>query len=334
MSTNSTTWADCFSYSFGCCAGVSLGGSAAAGGVSLTGGAVVVSTAGALSSRLAGAVLCVGTREGLLQVLPVIPQDTREAGEEHFRSGEIRRAQPLQETVRARRVERIRPTPSVGIDGPQSDAGQRMHRGAVGEGPEAIGEPRQLAVPFRVQALAVQRVRILQYEDSGYILPNADYTIVDEAGRIVSTGRSDSRARVRLPDAFQESWLILLGKPRRVVGRVLGAANGQPLVKQAVTVHTWTLQRSEHKTDAEGRISLKDVPEGPVSVRHKDTEAILFISDDVPDAEFLLKGPPAASTPEEERDVHDAYPPGAEPPATVEQAGAGSGAPEEAAAPG
>lgn len=165
---------------------------------------------------------------------------------------------------------------------------------------------------FRVQSIAIQRVRILQYEDTGYILPNADYTIVDEDGRIISVGRSDARARVRVPDNYQESWPILLGRPRRVIGRVLAVAEGgerRPLAKQVVTVHPWTCKPSEVKTDAEGRISLKDVPEGPVSVRYQDQEAVLFISADVHDAEFLLGAPPAAEQPDDDPDEHEAYPP-------------------------
>lgn len=158
---------------------------------------------------------------------------------------------------------------------------------------------------IRVQPIAVQRFRILQYEDSDYILPNADYTIVDDAGRIVAVGRSDSRARVRLPDAYQESWPILLGRPRRVVGRVLTAGDREPLARQTVTVHPWTCKPIEHKTDAEGRINLKDIPEGPVAVRWKDHEAVLFISADVYDAEFVLSAPPAPEQPDDEPDEHE-----------------------------
>ena len=149
------------------------------------------------------------------------------------------------------------------------------------------------------------RRHTLFFEDTKYIMPNTDYLILDEAGAVVDSGRSDRAARLDLPEGYRSTWKVICGSLHEVSGRVLLPGGRTPLADETVEVVLWTGRRVSSTTDGEGRLRLESVPEGSLSVRWADHQAVLFVDADVEDAVLLLKAP---DTPPEDlgTDVHDA----------------------------
>jgi len=157
--------------------------------------------------------------------------------------------------------------------------------------------------------------RRLYFEDSHYLLPNTDYVVLDPSGAVRGSGRSDPRARVDLPESFQDDWTIVCGSLRRVAGRVLLPGGQQPLAGQSVDVVLWTGRSLTVPTNEDGRIELQDVPEGSLAVRWRDHQAVFLVDRDVGDATFQLSAPDTLQgAPEgpDRPDDHDAIakPPG------------------------
>jgi hypothetical protein len=160
---------------------------------------------------------------------------------------------------------------------------------------------------IRVTRHAHTASNILYFEDTLYTLPLTPYYILDDSGNVVASGKSDGNARIQLPDKFSSKWTILTGKLRSVVATVMLPGNREPLANEAVEIVFWSQKRIDAQTDENGRISLRDVPEGSMSVRWRDHQAILYVAGDISDGRLILKPPEGSSEEVQHPDDHEAF---------------------------